>query len=108
MTYAIAKDAKSELVGVWEGTAKNKIKIGIHIASIGDDGTARALYCWTRKDGSMVAFDTGPGLATKSVLEDGKLRAVRGACTATSWSPRAKTSCATRIESMARTRATRR
>ena len=67
-----------EFVGVWEGKAKNKIKIGIHVASIGEDGQANALYCWTRKDGSIRAFDAGPGAAVQSMLEEGTLRAVRG------------------------------
>lgn len=76
--HAIAEGDGSAFVGVWEGTTKNKLKIGIHIASIGEDGQANALYCWTRKDGSMVAFDTGAGAATQSVLEEGTLREVRG------------------------------
>ena len=61
-----------------EGTAKNKIKIGIHVASIAEDRQATALYCWTCKDGSTVAFDAGPEAAARSVVEDGKLRAERG------------------------------
>ena len=64
-------------VGVWEGAAKT-IKIGVRIASIGEDGQATALYCWTRKDRSMVAFDAGPDAAVQSVLEGETLRAVRG------------------------------
>ena len=76
-THAVAGGEPGTFVGVWEGTAQ-KIKIGIHVASIGEDGQATALYCWTRKDGSMVAFDAGPEAAVQSVLEEGTLRAVRG------------------------------
>ena len=77
-THTVADGAQEGFVGTWEGTAKNKIKIGIHVVSIGEDGQAEALYCWIRKDGSIVAFDAGAGATVKSVLEDGRLLAVRG------------------------------
>ena len=77
-THAVAAGGQGDFLGVWEGKAKHKITIGIHVASIGSDGQANALYCWTRTDGSMVAFGAGPGAAAQSVAEDGKLRAVRG------------------------------
>ena len=35
-------------------------------------------YCWTRKDRWMVAFRTGPGAPTQTVLKDGVLKAPRG------------------------------
>ena len=76
-THTVADAESGEFVGVWEGAAKG-IKIGIHVASIGEDGQASALYCWTRKDGSMRAFDAGPEAAVQSVLEEGTVRAVRG------------------------------
>ena len=76
--HTVPEGEQSALIGVWEGSGKNKLKIGIHVASISEDGKASTLYCWTRKDGSMVAFDTGAGAATDSVLEEGTLRAVRG------------------------------
>ena len=60
-----------------DGSAKDKMKIGIHVASI-DDGRATALYCWTRKDGSMRAFDAGPEAAVQGVLESETLQAVQG------------------------------
>ena len=77
-THTVAAGGQDEFVGGWEGKAKNKIKIGIHVASIDGDGQANALYCWTRKDGSMVMFDAGPGATVQSMVEDGKLRAERG------------------------------
>ena len=77
-THTVGEGEAGEFAGVWEGKAKNKIKIGIHVASIDGDGQANALHCWTRKDGSMVAFDAGPGETAHSVVEDGKLRTVRG------------------------------
>lgn len=76
-THTVAAGEQGEFVGVWEGAAK-KLTIGIHVASIGEDGQATALYCWTRKDRSMVAFDAGPEAAVQSVLEGETLRAVRG------------------------------
>ena len=76
-THTVAAGEQGGFVGVWEGAAK-KIKIGVHVASIGEDGQATALYCWTRKDRSMVAFDAGPEAAVQSVLEGETLRAVRG------------------------------
>ena len=76
-THTVGEGEQSGFVGVWEGAAK-KIKIGVRVSSIGEDGQATALYCWTRKDGSMVAFDAGPEAAVQSVLDGATLRAVRG------------------------------
>lgn len=76
-THTVADGEPGAFVGVWEGAAK-KLKIGVHVTSIGDNGQANGLYCFTRKDRSIVVFDAGPESTMQSVLEGETLRAVRG------------------------------
>ena len=76
--HTVAEADADELVGVWAGKSKRNLKIEVHVASVNETGEATALYCWTRKDRSMVAFRTGPGAPTQTVLEDGTLKAPRG------------------------------
>ena len=76
-THTVAAGEQGGFVGVWEGAAK-KMKIGVHVTSIGDNGQANGLYCFTRKDRSMVVFDVGPESTMQSALEGETLRAVRG------------------------------
>ena len=76
-THTADAGEQGGFVGVWEGKA-NKMKIGIHVTSIGENAQANGLYCFTRKDGSMVVFDAGPESTMQSVLEGEVLRAVRG------------------------------
>lgn len=76
-SHTVGDGEQGRFVGVWEGTAK-KMKIGVHLTSINDNGHASGLYCFTRKDRSMVVFDAGLESTMRSVLEGETLRGVRG------------------------------
>ena len=79
VSHEVSEDEETELVGVWAGkTNKRNLKLEIHLAQVGASGQATGLYCWTRKDRSIVAFDVGPGAPTQTAIEDRTLKAPRG------------------------------
>ena len=79
ISHDVSADDETELVGIWAGkTNKRNLKVEIHLAHVSEDGQATGLYCWTRKDRSIVAFDVGPGAPTQTMIEDGTLKAPRG------------------------------
>ena len=79
ISHDVSAEDETDLVGIWAGkTSKRNLEVEIHLAHVSKDGQATGLYCWTRKDRSIVAFDVGPRAPTQTVIEDGTLKAPRG------------------------------